>query len=150
VAMHFALNHSDNYNKVDTGLISATFDIIRALKIAYLLPVAEDSHLDPKDIIIMVIFSSQYYRAKELFDRALKTRPEVPRRSQKHMRGATPVTPVSDEDRRLISSSTSSKVQKLSRLGSYTPASDPEGGDPVRDLAAAVTQRRLTGSAAGI
>jgi len=69
IALHFAEFHSDKCNKKDTALISATSDLIRALKKAFLeWHNGSFQTRDSRKIFISVIHSSVYYDAKELVE----------------------------------------------------------------------------------
>jgi len=65
VALHFAEFHSDETNRKSTALISATDDLLRAIKRAY-----RKGHniIDANQVFIYIIHSSDFFCAKELRD----------------------------------------------------------------------------------
>jgi hypothetical protein len=71
--LHFAEFHSDDSNKKDTALISATSDPIRALKKAFMKWYHGNfTTRDPGKIFISIFHSSEYYDAQELVEMARK------------------------------------------------------------------------------
>lgn len=69
VALHFAEFHSDEYNHKGTALVSGTTDIIRALKGMYEdCENADFKTSDSTQFMITVIYTAEYYLARELID----------------------------------------------------------------------------------
>lgn len=73
IALYFAEFHSDKYNRKDTATISATYDIIRALKKTYAAwKYGCHAIRDANKIFITAIHSSEFFLAKDLLDIALR------------------------------------------------------------------------------
>jgi len=69
IAYHFTQYHSDGLNRLDTCLVSATSDIIRALKRAVSLDTGTDiPTFHSSNIIVSIICSAEYYFAEDLLD----------------------------------------------------------------------------------
>lgn len=67
IAQHFAEFHADEGNRKDTAMISATPDIIRALKKMH---GERKSGIDATKVYLTVFYAASFYRAKELLDMA--------------------------------------------------------------------------------
>jgi hypothetical protein len=73
VSLHFAEFHSDDSNKKDTAMISATNDPIRAIKKAYQVWQGGDYETrDATKVFVSIIYSSKYYFAREVIDKVVK------------------------------------------------------------------------------
>jgi hypothetical protein len=73
VSLHFAEFHSDESNKKDTAMISATNDPIRAIKKAYQVWRGGDYKTpDATTVFVSVIYSSKYHIAREMIDKIVE------------------------------------------------------------------------------